>query len=161
MAVQATRTFDTYTEGLNDILKALHKLDKEASKELKVASRAIAEKHMAPAWRDAAIRYAGPWGHDIAATVRTGSDRIPYVKIGSNKKTLSGGASPTMVRYGSDKGNQGKAGPRRYTDQGPKGMPEGFRQGSDWMSHVRRYQQPAMQEWLDAVDRIARKWSSL
>lgn len=152
MAVQATRTFDTYTEGLNDILRALHKLDKEASKELKIASRAVAEKHMAPAWRDAAIRYAGPWGPDIAATVRTGSDRIPYVKIGANKKSLSGGASPTMVRYGSDAGNQGRAGNK---------MPPAFGGGTNWMSAVRRYQEPAMQEWLDAVDRIARKWSSL
>lgn len=150
MAVGTTRTFDTYVDGLNDILKGLRKFDKEATKELRVASRAIAEKHMVPAWRNAALNYAGSWGPTIAATVRTGSDRIPFVKIGANKKTLSGGASPTMVRYMSDKGNQGRAG---------ASAPPAFGTGTDWMSHVKAYQGPALQEWADAVDRVVIKWS--
>jgi hypothetical protein len=152
VAVQSTRTFDTYVEGLNDVLKSFKRLDKEATKELRVASRAIAEKHMVPAWKNAALNYAGPWGEAIAATVRTGSDRIPYVKIGANKKTLSGGASPTMVRYGSDKGSQGRAGSK---------MPPAFGQGTDWMSKVKQYQGPVLQEWAEAVDRIVRKWDNL
>lgn len=152
MAVQSTRTFDTYIDGLNDVLKSFKQLDKEATKELRVASRAIAEKHMVPAWKNAALNYAGPWGEAIAETVRTGSDRIPYVKIGKNKKTLSGGASPTMVRYGSDKGNQGRAGAK---------MPPAFGQGTSWMSKVKQYQGPVLQEWAQAVDRIVRKWDNL
>ena len=150
MAVGTTRTFDTYVVGLNDILKALRKFDKEANKELKVASRAIAEKHMAPAWRNAALNYAGPWGEAIADTVRTGSDRIPFVKIGKNKKSLSGGASPTMVRYMSDKGNQGRAG---------ASAPPAFGSGTSWMANVKGYQGAALQEWADAVDRVVVKWS--
>lgn len=152
MAVQATRTFETYVDGLNDVLKALRKLDKEATKELRVASRAIAERHMAPAWRNAALIYAGPWGETIANTVRTGSDRIPYVKIGANKKSLSGGASATMVRYGSDKGPYGRAGTK---------MPAAFGNGTEWMAKVKNYQMGAWQEWAEAVDRIVRKWDTL
>jgi hypothetical protein len=152
VAVGTTRTFDTYIEGLNDVLKSFKELDKEATKELRIASRAIAEKHMVPAWKNAALVYGGPWGEAIAETVRTGSDRIPYVKIGANKKTLSGGASPTMVRYGSDKGNQGRAGTR---------MPPAFGQGTGWMSKVKQYQGPVLQEWAAAVDRIVRKWDNL
>jgi hypothetical protein len=152
VAVQSTRTFDTYVDGLNEVLRALRALDKEATKELRVASRAIAEKHMAPAWKNAALVYAGPWGPAIANTVRTGSDRIPYVKIGANKKSLAGGASPTMVRYGSDKGPFGRAG---------SAMPPAFGDGTDWMSKVKQYQGPAWQEWSEAVDRIVTKWSVL
>ena len=150
MAVGTTRTFDTYVDGLNDILKGLRKFDKEATKELRVASRAIAEKHLVPAWRNAALNYAGAWGKPIADTVRTGSDRIPFVKIGANKKTLDGGASPTMVRYLSDKGNQGRAG---------LNAPKAFGTGTNWMSNVKAYQGPALQEWADAVDRVVVKWS--
>jgi hypothetical protein len=152
VAVGTTRTFDTYVDGLNEVLRALRKLDKEATKELRVASRAIAEKHMAPAWRNAALNYAGGWGKPIADTVRTGSDRIPFVKIGANKKTLSGGASPTMVRYLSDKGNQGRAG---------LNAPKAFGTGTSWMANVKAYQGPAWQEWSEAVDRIVVKWSVL
>jgi hypothetical protein len=150
VAVGTTRTFDTYVDGLNDILKALRKFDKEATKELRVASRAIAEKHMVPAWKNAALNYAGAWGPAIAGTVRTGSDRIPFVKIGANKKSLSGGASPTMVRYMSDKGNQGRAG---------ASAPPAFGSGTSWMANVKAYQGPALQEWADAVDRVVVKWS--
>jgi hypothetical protein len=152
VAVQSTRTFDTYVDGLNEVLRGLRNLDKEATKELRVASRAIAEKHMVPAWKNAALVYAGPWGQAIANTVRTGSDRIPYVKIGANKKSLSGGASPTMVRYLSDKGNQGRAGST---------TPPAFGTGTGWMANVRQYQGGALQEWTEAVNRIVVKWSVL
>ena len=154
MAVQATRTFDTYVDGLQDVLRAFRNLPKEATQELRVASRTIAEKHMAPAWREAAINYAGPWGPGIAATVRTGSDRIPYVKIGANKKSFANGASPTMVRYLTDKGDRGRAGSQ-------KRAPKAFGQGTDWMSEVRQYQGGALEEWAQAVDRIVMKWSVL
>lgn len=154
MSVQQTRTFDTYIVGLNDLLKDLRKLPKEATTELRAASRVIAEQHMAPAWRDAARNYAGPWGDDIADTVRTGSDRLPVVKIGSNKRTLSGGASPTMVRYPSDKGDRGRAG------QGAKNrMPKAFGHGTDWIERTKGYEPKALQEWSEAVDRVVRKWN--
>jgi hypothetical protein len=150
----ALKTFETYVDGLDDILKAFRKLPKEASAELRQASQVVADKHMAPAWREAAINYAGPWGQRIADSVKVKKDRVPAVNIGGQRKKFSGGASPTMVRYLTDKGDRGRAGAQ-------KRAPEAFRQGTDWISQVRQYQGGALQEWAKAVDQIVLKWRNL
>jgi hypothetical protein len=142
----AAKVFDTYIEGLNDVLKAFRQLPKEASKELRQASKTIAERHMAPAWRDAALG-AGPWGEQIAASVKAASDRVPAVKIGGNRKVFSGGATATMVRWPSSTGT----------------ARDSFApfEATNWLQDVRSYQGPALQEWAQAVDRIVAKWSTL
>lgn len=150
----ATKTFDTYVDGLDDILRAFRNLPKEASQELRQASQVVADKHMAPAWREAAINYAGPWGEKIAESVKVKKDRVPAVNIGGQRKKFSNGASPTMVRYLTDKGDRGRAGLQ-------KRAPEAFHQGTDWISQVRQYQGGAMQEWAKAVDQIVLKWRYL
>ena len=147
-----TKAFDTYVGGLNDILRAFRKLPKEASAEMRVASQAVADKHMAPAWRNAALRYAGPWGDEIAKSVRAKKDRVPAVSIGYKKKVFSGGASSITVRYPSDMGNRGLSGDR---------TPPAFGEGTDWMVNVKNYKPAAMQEWAKAVDRIVMKWGIL
>jgi len=142
----AAKVFDTYVEGLNDVLKAFRQLPKEASKELRQASKIIAERHMAPAWRDAALG-AGPWGEQIAASVKAASDRIPAVKIGGNRKVFSGGATATMVRWPSSTGT----------------ARDSFApfEATNWLQDVRSYHGPALQEWAQAVDRIVAKWSTI
>lgn len=147
----APKTFETYVDGLDDILRAFRNLPKQASAELRQASQAVADKHMAPAWREAAINYAGPWGQKIAESVKVKKDRVPAVNIGGQRKKFSNGASPTMVRYLTDKGDRGRAGSQ-------KRAPEAFQQGTDWISQVRQYQGGAMQEWAKAVDQIVLKW---
>lgn len=144
---------ETGVSGLNELLRDFRQLGKEAAKELRVSSKTIAEQHMVPAWKNAALNYAGPWGSAIASSVRAGSDRVPKVMIGSNRKVTSGGASPTMLRYPSDKGDRGRAakGARNR-------MPAAFESGTDWISQTRDYQPKALQEWAKAVDRIALKW---
>ena len=147
----ALKTFDTYIEGLDDVLRAFRNLPKEASAELRQASQAVADKHMAPAWREAALNYAGPWGQVIADSVKVKKDRVPAVNIGGQRKKFSGGASPTMVRYLTDKGDRGRAGAQ-------KRAPEAFGEGTDWMQNVREYQGGALAEWGKAVDQIVLKW---
>jgi hypothetical protein len=149
----APKQFDVYIEGLGPLLRDLSKLGKEAGKELRKSSKVIAEKHMVPAWKDAAMD-AGPWGQKIAESVRACSDRLPKVMIGKAAKTFSGGASATMVRYPSDKGDRGRAarGARNR-------MPAAFGSGSDWITEARSYQKPALDEWAKAVDRVVSKWS--
>lgn len=143
----SAKTFDTYVEGLNELLRAFRALPKEASAELRKSSKSIAERHMAPAWREAALNGAGPWGEQIAASVKAASDRVPAVRIGGNRKVFSGGASATMVRYPSDSGQKRDSfAPFERTD---------------WIRDVRAYQGPALQEWAQAVDRIVAKWSTL
>ena len=136
--------YETGVSGLNELLRDFSKLGKEAQKELRLASKTIAERHMVPAWKNAALNYAGPWGEDIADSVRAGSDRLPTVKIGGKRKTMAGGATPNMVRYPSSSGKRGNSfAPFENTN---------------WIGQTRSYQEPALEEWSRAVDRIAMKW---
>jgi hypothetical protein len=136
--------YETGVSGLNELLRDFSKLGKVAQKELRLASKTIAERHMVPVWKNAALNYAGPWGEDIADSVRAGSDRIPTVKIGGKRKTMRGGATPNMVRYPSSSGERG----------------DSFApfENTNWLGQSRNYQEPALQEWSQAVDRIALKW---
>ena len=145
--------YESGVSGLNELLRDFKPLGKLAQKELRESSKTIAERHMVPAWKNAALNYAGPWGEDIAASVRAGSDRLPKVMIGGNRKVTSGGASSTMLRYPSDKGDRGRAGLGARNR-----MPAAFGQGTDWIGQARNYQRPALEEWSRAVDRIAMKW---
>lgn len=145
-----TREIDLYVEGLNEVLRAISRLSKEANQELKAASMAIAESDMAPAWRNAALYYAGPWGAKIAASVRVKKDRVPAVSIGYAKRVFSGGASSIQVRYPADKGSQGKSG---------RTMPPAFGTGTDWISQRKSYGEAAIRKWGQAVDRVIAKWA--
>lgn len=150
------RVNETRIEGLNELLRDFRKLGKEAAKELRKSSKTIAERHMVPAWKNAAINGAGAWGTDIANSVRAGSDRVPKVMIGGSRRVTSGGASATMLRYPSDKGDRGRAakGARNR-------MPAAFGSGTDWIQEARDYQPAAIKEWNDALNRIARKWITI
>lgn len=141
------KTVDVYVDGLNDVLRAFRNLPKEASNELRDASNTIAAQYMAPAWRNAALYNAGPWGGKIAESVKVRRDRVPAVSIGGNRKVFSGGASATMVRYPSDSGQaRNSFAPFEATD---------------WMGQVRGYQGAAMTEWGRAVDRVLAKWGAM
>jgi hypothetical protein len=138
---------EAYVDGLNDVLRAFKALPKEASAELRKSSMEIADRHMAPAWRNAALYYAGPWGQVIADSVKVKRDRVPAVQIGGNRKVLSGGGTATMVRWPSDTG-QGRESFAPFTQ-------------TNWISNVRGYQPDALREWGEAVDRIVGKWGRM
>lgn len=141
------KLFDTYVEGLNDVLRGLRNVGPEANKELRAASKSIAENHMVPAWQNAALYGAGPWGEEIANSVRAGSDRLPKVMIGGNRARFSGGATPTMVRYPSSSGEaRDSFAPFERTD---------------WISRVRGYQPAALKLWGEAVDKVVAKWGAM
>jgi hypothetical protein len=138
---------EAYVDGLNDVLRAFKALPKEASNELRQSSNKIAADYMVPAWQNAALYYAGPWGQVIADSVKVKRDRVPAVSIGGNRKAFSGGATPTMVRYPSDTGQARESfAPFEQTN---------------WISNVRAYQPAALREWGQAVDRIVRKWGTM
>lgn len=139
--------FDTAVPGLNRLLRDLRKLPKESQAELRDASRDIADRHMVPAWREAAMG-AGPWGPAIAGSVRARRDRVPTVVIGSNRRTLSGGGAPTMVRFPSAFGQVRPTIPAAFTR-------------TEWMSKVKpAYIGPAMGEWSAAVSRVCRDFNN-
>lgn len=146
----AARSTDAYIVGLNEVLRGLRNFPKEAAADLRTASGRIAERHMAPAWRAAALNGAGPWGPTVAASVRVRRDRLPSVNIGSQRKKLRGGASPTMVRYPSDKGQSGRGGQH---------VPTAFGEGGDWIGQAKGYVPAALREWGQALDAVVNKWS--
>ena len=137
---------EAYVDGLNEVLRALRALPKEASAELRTASQTIADRYMVPAWQNAAME-AGPWGQAIADSVKAKRDRIPKVSIGSNRRAFSGGATPNMVRYPSSSGQ----------------TRESFApfEKTNWIGRTRTYISPAMREWSEAVVKIVRKWDTL
>ena len=137
---------ETYVDGLNEILRAFKRLPKEASAELRKASMEIADRRMAPAWREAA-GYAGPWADVLAASVKVKRDRVPAVSIGGNRKVLSGGGSATMVRYPSSSGQKRDS----FAPFEP----------TDWLSKTSNYKPAAIQDWARAVDRIVAKWETM
>ena len=138
------KQFDAYIEGLNPLLRDLSKLGKVAGKELRQASRTRADRHMVPAFQNAALNVGGQWGDILASDIRSGLDRLPKVSIGKQKKVTSGGASSNMLRYPTDTGDSGDSfAPFTRTN---------------WLAKARSYQKPALQEWGEAVDRVVRKW---
>ena len=141
---------DLYVEGLNDVLRAFRRLPKEAGTELRAASTIIAERHMVPAWKDAARSDGGGWGDKIASSVRAKRDRLPSLNIGYAKRIYSGGASTIMTRRPASTGTRGRA--RNRAAQ--------FGEGTNWMDKVRSYQPAAIREWGQAVDTIVRKWDT-
>lgn len=141
------RQVETYIEGLNEVLRGLNRLPKEAAKELRDASQTIANNEMVPAWKNAALYGAGPWGPAIANSVKAGRDRLPKVTIGGNRRVFSGGATPNMVRYPSSSGQaRNSFAPFEQTK---------------WIERVRAYQPAALKLWGDAVDDVVAKWSQL
>jgi hypothetical protein len=66
--------YESGVSGLNELLRDFRKLGKEAAKELRASSKTIAEQHMVPAWKNAALQYAGPWGQRYSQQ-RTGRVR--------------------------------------------------------------------------------------
>ena len=137
---------DYAIQGLNELLRALKNLPKEGQNELRKASQDIAGRHMAPAWRNAALFAGDPWGPIISDSVKTKRDRIPSVTIGGNRPELSGGATATMLRSPSNTGNSRDSfAPFERTN---------------WIRYVRgTYQPGALREWTAAIDRIVRKWN--
>lgn len=135
------KTVEARIPGLNRLLRDLRALPKEYHDELRTASKDIATRHMVPAWQAAAMD-AGPWGAQIAATVRAKRDRIPAVSIGGSRKAFSGGASVNMVRYPSHAG--------RVRQE----IPAAFAR-TDWMSKVKpAYIEAAVREWGQAIEKV-------
>lgn len=136
---------ETRVEGLNNLLRTLRLLPKDAQKELRASSAVIGDRYMVPAWREAALG-AGPWGQKLSESVRARKDRVPAVRIGADKKNYSGGASANMVRYPSSSGSAG----------------DSFApfQRTNWLAKARGgYHQDALNEWGRAIDHLVEKFN--
>ena len=149
---RSSRSFDVEVEGLNELLRDLRALPKEASAELRLASQRIADRHMVPAWKAAADN-AGPWGAKISTTIKAKRDRLPSITIGAQRPKYGNGATPNTVRYVSDKGLS-RRGP------GSEGAQAAFGNGRNWMRFARSYVPGAIQEWAKAIDEICDRFNN-
>jgi hypothetical protein len=131
-------------DGLSALLKDFRALPKEATQELRKASVDIANRHMVPSWKAAAMT-AGKWGPKLAESIRARSDRLPALNVGKDRRAYGGGASTNMVRYPSAFGTR--------NDWAP------FGEGSGWIAKRRPYQAQALNEWGQAVDIIVSNWN--
>jgi hypothetical protein len=139
------------------LLRALKGLPKEASQELRVEAKQIAEDIVKPSFQRAIRNHAGPFGDKLAKNVRVTRDRVPKVAIGSRRKAYSGGASSIQIRYGT------VVGPYRTANAGVRHGREQM-----WARNVtpgwtdaaaRDYTPPAFQAWDKAVESIVTKWN--
>lgn len=151
MAVAKSNEVGVAVPGLNALLRDLNKLPKEYRDEMRQQSRAIARRHMVPAFRLAAINHVQEgWRGILADSVREISDRIPGVAIGYQGAAwrLSGGykgkkrgATPTMLRYPTHRGDRGNSfAPFTRTNWLAEALPA--------------YAPRAMQDWSDAIGRV-------
>ena len=139
------------------LLRALKGLPKEASQELRVEAKKIAENIVMPSVQRAIRSHAGPYGPKLAKNVRVTRDRVPKVAIGSRRKAYSGGATSIQIRYGT------VVGPYRTGYQGERANKEQL-----WAQNVtpgwtdaaaKNYTPPAFAAWDSAVERIVNKWN--
>jgi hypothetical protein len=107
----AGSTFDvTGLVAVKAVLNTIAKEDlNEARKEIRTASKAIAEKHLIPALKRSAGSSGVPIASRMADTSRARSDRIVFVAIGAVNPKLSGfkrGQSKyrTGMAWGSERG---------------------------------------------------------
>ena len=139
------------------LLRALKGLPKEASQELRVEAKQIAEDIVKPSVQRAIRSHAGPYGDKLAKNVRVTRDRVPKVAIGSRRKAYSGGASSIQIRYGTVVGpyRTGNAGTRHGREQvWARNVSPGWTDAA-----ARDYVPPAFQAWDRAVEQIVTKWN--
>lgn len=139
------------------LLRALKGLPKEASQELRVEARQIAEDIVKPSVQRAIRSHAGPFGDKLAKNVRVTRDRVPKVAIGSRRKAYSGGASSIQIRYGTVVGpyTTSKNGQRAGVEQTwARNVKPGWSDAA-----AQDYTPPAFQAWDKAVEQIVTKWN--
>jgi hypothetical protein len=138
--------YETAIPGLNALLRDLRNLPKEAQAELRTASLEIADRHMVPAYRAAALG-AGPWGVKLQGAIKARRDRVPVVVIGARRKVFSGGATAIMVRFPSHAGRVRNSIPAAFDRTG-------------WLDRAgTAYRPAALQEWGSAVSTIVRDFN--
>jgi hypothetical protein len=131
-------------DGLGALLKDFRGLPKEATKELRKASVDIANRHMVPSWKAAALT-AGNWGPKLAESIRARSDRLPALNVGKDRAPTRAAPRRTWCAIPAFMGTR--------NDWAP------FGDGTGWMAKRRPYQAQAIREWGQSVDRIVTKWN--
>ena len=143
------------------LLRAMKKLPKEASAELRVEAKQIAENIVMPSVRGQIIRHAGPFGEKLAKSVRVTRDRVPKVAVGNRRKTYSNGASSIQLRYGTVVGPYEVAsldGNNKIRSNRTQLWARSIRPG--WTeAAAQEFTAPTFRAWENSVEKIVTKWN--
>lgn len=134
-------------EGLNETIRALRSLEKNASLELKEKATELANKMAAKA--KAAGISEGSQAALVATTVRAQKDRVPVVVAGGTKRLGSNRKPAYKLLFGSEFGSNS------YTQYKPH-----IGTSSYWFFKTIEDESVMIaKEWLEAADEIIRKFS--
>jgi hypothetical protein len=140
-------------EGLDGMLRALNKMDKEGQRELRAEVQAITAKHAEAVNRG----YSAASDRRLQAqTAKAAKDRVPTIKVGGAAQTgIRGGGRTGDVLFGAEWG-AAPGGPNAWRfpgiDPGPTGRV--------LFPALKGRQAQMVAEWERAVDKVARKWAS-
>lgn len=142
--------------GVNATLRAFNKLGKDANKALKDKVREIAQN----ALRRTSAAGRGRGGRDalVAGSGKVLRDRFPVVQYGGNQPAgVSGGATFSQLVWGMEFGAE-QSGPNgwKFPPRTPK---KGRGNAGYWIfPTASTMQKDIADEWLDALDKIAKEW---
>ena len=121
-----------------------------ATKELRTASRVIADRHMVPAYRKAALKVP-TWGDYLAEVgaiqkrpASLSQDRIP--KESPHWRGIHQHAQISRQAQARAGGSRDLTGVNPF-------------EKTNWIGKAKTYTKPALTEWGEAVDRVVRKWN--
>jgi hypothetical protein len=132
---------------MNDLLRALSKMDKALSAEIRDASQDVANR-----FATSVMGRAGtPLASAVAAGVKARRDRVPVVAMGTGK--LSSGTPISAVMYGAEFGGRGRPTTRQF-------QPHRGTAGYFLYPTIREQGREAAEEWADAIfDVLDRYWN--
>ena len=145
-------------EGVNETLKALRKLSKDANKDARDKAQEIAELLAARIRRrlqsNPDTRY-----QNLAVSVKAGRDRVPVIRVGGRASPkVSGGGGPRELVIGLEFGAD-QTGPNGW--RFPPRTPKRGRgnQGYYIFPTLIANQDEIIRLWFDAMDKLIDEWS--
>ena len=157
-------------EGLDDTLKALNRIDKEAKKAVKDEVQKIANL-LAREVAQAGRRTGDPRDAFVADTVRGTRERVPTIAIGkATRMNAAGNPRASDLMFGMEFGSSGlgkdavdlptRRGGRpgwRFPERTPR---LGRGNTGRWIyPTVRQQQDRVVSLWADALEKVAREWT--
>ena len=171
-----TVRFQADTKQLGPLLRAFNRLEKDGQTELKNEAVLISQWVAVEIKRAAGTHPFYPaQALLVADTVRATRDRLPAVTVGGSKrapitrKTTAASPAPTVgeILFGNEFGGQRNAkgnstsfpsGGYRFPERSPR---SGRGNAGYWIFPTAKALQPRItQEWIQAVDKVLKKWSS-
>lgn len=142
-------TMTVKIEGVEETLRAFRRLPKDANKELRERSMALAQA-LAGRVQAAAMADRSPQAALLVGTVRARRDRVPAIAAGGSKRVGRRRVPAWALLFGAEFGSN-RFSQFRKSHQGRSGS---------WLFGVAEREGDMIdREWNKAADEVARQWS--